>query len=173
MEITHQSNSQTKGFTIHARLARGMGWGLIGGLVGMLVVDLILMGMLSIAGLSPLVCFSTVGNTARSFFSLLGIDILGGVPAGVATHYLVGPFLGAIFGAALARVGAHRVGTLKRCVILAVVYAEIVSQPLFAMMPILLKMTSSETLLWFVGSLAMHFIWGIVLGIFASHGLRS
>ena len=170
MGITLQSNSWVKGHMIHT--ARGMGWGLIGGLVGMLVVDLILMGALSTAGLSPMVCFSTVGNTAARFFLILGMDITGGVPAGVATHYLVGPALGAIFGAALAWVGAHRVSTLKKCVLLAVVYAEIVSQPLFVLMPILLKMTASETLLWFVGSLTMHFIWGIVLGAFVSRGLR-
>jgi hypothetical protein len=91
---------------------------------------------------------------------------------GVATHYIVGPALGVIFGAAAAQVSARRVSTLKKCVLLGVIYAEIVSQPLFALMPLLLKMTASETLFWFVGSLAMHFIWGIVLGIFVSHGLR-
>jgi len=149
-----------------------MGWGLIGGLVGMLVVDLILMGALSTAGLSPMVCFSTVGNTAARFFLILGMDITGGVPAGVATHYLVGPVLGAIFGAGVAQIHALRASNLKKGVLLAVLYGEIVSQPLFAMMPILLKMTAYETLFWFIGSVAMHFIWGIVLGVVVGHGLR-
>ena len=172
VETTLQDNSQASRHMIHATLTRGMGWGLIGGLVGMLVVDLILMGALSAVGLPPLFCFSTVGNTAARFFSILGIDMAGGVPLGVATHYLVGPVLGAIFGAVLAQIGALQVGTLKKCVVFAVLYAEVVSQPLFVMMPLLLKMTASETLVWFVGSVVMHFIWGIVLGVFVSRGLR-
>ncbi len=104
---------------------------------------------------------------------ILGIEIAGGVPVGVATHYLVGPVLGAIFGLVVARSGTHRASTMKKDIVLAVLYGEIVSQPLFAMMPLLLKMPASETLVWFVGSITMHFIWGIVLGVFVSHGLRS
>lgn len=172
MEITLQRNFWVKGPTNPAARARGMAWGLIGGLVGMLVVDLILMSALSMAGLSPLVCFSTVGNTTARFFSILGINMISGAPMGVATHYLVGPALGAIFGAALVQVNVQRVSTPMKRVVLAVLYAEAVSQPLFATMPILLKMTASEALIWFVGSLVMHFIWGIVLGLFVSRGLR-
>ncbi len=172
METTLQGNSQARGHINLAALARGMAWGLVGGLLGMLVVDLLLMGALSTVGLSPLTCFSTVGNTVRRFFSILGIELAGGFPLGVATHYLVGPVLGAIFGAAVAQVSALRAGTLKKRVVLAVVYGEVVSQPLFAMMPLLLKMTASETLVWFVGSIVMHFIWGIVLGLIVSHGLQ-
>ena len=173
METTFQGNSRMSEHMMHAKLSFGMIWGSVGGAVGMLVVDLILMGTLFTVGLPPLICFSTVGNTAARFFSILGIEMLGGVPMGVATHYLVGPVLGAIFGAAVAQVGALRVGTLKKCVVLAVLYGEIVSQPLFALMPILLKMGASETLLWFVGSITMHFIWGIVLGVVVRNGLQS
>jgi hypothetical protein len=172
MVTTLQGNSWANEHKTHAILARGMGWGLIGGLLGMLVVDLLLMGALFTVGLSPLICFSTVGNTVARFFSILGIDMAGGVPLGVATHYLVGPVLGAIFGAASVQAGALRVSTLKKCTALGVLYGEVVSQPLFAMIPLLMKMEASETLLWFFGSLTMHFIWGIVLGVVVSRGLR-
>ena len=173
MVTTIQGNSQASENKTNAALIIGMVSGATGGLVGMLVVDLILMGALYIVGLSPLVCFSTVGNTVARFFSLMGIEIASGVPMGVATHYVVGPLLGAIYGATVARIGTLRVGTLKKGVLFAVIYAEIVSQPLFAMIPILLKMGTSETLVWFFGSLTMHFIWGIVLGVVVSHGLRQ
>ncbi len=172
MVTTLQGNSRAKGRNTHIMLVSVIVWGLVGGLIGMLVVDLMLMGTLFIAGLSPLACFSTVGNTVARFFAILGVEIAGGVPVGVATHYLVGPVLGAIFGAVVAQAGAHRADSLKKCVLLAVLYGEAVSQPLFAMIPLLLKMGTSETLLWFVGSLVMHFIWGIVLGAIVSHGLR-
>jgi hypothetical protein len=171
MVTTLQGNSWTNRRINDAVLERGIHWGLMGGLLGMLVVDLLLMGALSIAGLQPIICFATVGNTVARFFSLLGVNMVSGIPMGVATHYVVGPALGAIFGAASVRVGALRASTLKKCIALGVLYGEVVSQPLFAMIPLLMKMEASETLLWFFGSLTMHFIWGIVLGVVMSRGL--
>ena len=60
---------------------------------------------------------------------------------GMATHYLVGPLIGAIFGLLVARVKALRVNTLKKSILLGILYVEILSQPLLATTPILLKMT--------------------------------
>jgi len=90
-----------------------MGWGLLGGLAGTMVMDLVLMGALSAVGLPALTCFSIVGNTVARFFSTLGIEITGGAPLGAATHYLIGPLIGAIFGAAVAQIKALRGGTQK------------------------------------------------------------
>ena len=172
MEITLKNAGRSWEDNPHATLTRGIEWGLMGGVAGMLVVDLLLMGALSIVGLPPLGCFSMVGNTMRRFFLIMGLDTTGGVPMGVATHYLVGPALGAIFGAALIQRGALRVVTLKKHIALAVLYAEIVSQPLFAMIPLLMKMTAPETVVWFIGSVVMHFLWGIVLGVIVGLGLH-
>jgi hypothetical protein len=141
-------------------------------MAGTLVMDLILMGSLWAAGDNALSCFSIVGDTVARFFSILGIEMAGGVPLGVATHYTVGPIVGAIFGAVVTRIDAQRVGTLKKMVILAVLYVEILSLPLLAMTPLLLRTSPSETLLWFGGSFVMHFICGSVLGMVLYHGLR-
>jgi hypothetical protein len=135
-------------------------------------MDLILMGALSAVGDEALSCFSIVGDTVARFFSLLGIHMAGGVPLGMATHYTVGPIVGVIFGAAATRVDALRVATLKQRVILAVLYVEILSLPLLALTPLLLKTPTSETLLWFGGSSVMHFICGSILGLVVSYGLR-
>lgn len=177
MDITLLDSSQAKGHRTRVSLAKGMGWGLVGGLAGTLVMDLILMGALSAAGLPALTCFSIVGNTVARFLSILGIEVAGGVPLGVATHYLVGPVVGAIFGAAVAgatvaRVDALRVDTPKRGIVLAVLYVEILAQPILATTPMLLKMTAAETLMWFGGSFVMHFVFGVVLGAIVSYGLR-
>lgn len=172
METTLQGSSQARGYITHATLAKGMGWGLVGGLIGTLVMDLILMGALSAVGLQALSCFSIVGDTGARFFSILGIEMAGGVPLGVATHYSVGPVVGAIFGAVVAQVHALRVDTLKKCVVLAVLYVQVLSQPMLALTPILLKTTAADTLQWFGGSFVMHFIWGVVLGVIVSYGLR-
>jgi len=168
MEITHQGDPRVRMHLTHATLARGIGWGMIGGLVGTLVMDFALMGALSAVGMPALTCFSIVGNTAARFFSILGIEMAGGVPLGVATHYLIGPLVGAIYGAAVAQVDALRVDTLKKGIVLAVLYVEILSQPILATTPILLRMTVPETLQWFGGSFVMHLMWGIVLGAVVS-----
>ena len=165
MEITLQEQSQARGYFARANLAKGIVLGVIGGLVATLVMDLILMGALWAVGYDPLSCFSIVGNTVGRFFSLLGTEMAGGVPAGVATHYIVGPVIGAIFGAAVTRADALRACTVKKKIVLAILYVEILSQPMLAMTPILLKNTTSEALLWFGGSFVMHFIYGFILSV--------
>ena len=172
MQVTLQGNPRARVQTAHVTLARGIGWGLIGGLAGTLVMDLILMGALSVAGLPALTCFSIVGNTVARFFSMLGIEMVGGVPLGAAAHYLIGPLVGAIFGTAVTRVAALWVDTLKKGIVLAILYVEILSQPILATTPILLKMTAHETLQWFSVSFVMHFILAVVLGVSVSYGLR-
>jgi hypothetical protein len=163
MENTLQSNWRAKGQITHVTLAKGMGWGLMGGLVGTMVMDLLLMA---------LTCFSIVGNTASRFFSMIGIEMAGSALVGAAVHYLIGPVVGAIFGAAVTQVNALRVYSLKKGIVLAVLYIEILSQPILATTPILLKMTAPETLQWYTISFVMHLILGIVLGVVVSQGLR-
>ena len=72
MKVILQDHSRTKITIPHIPLAKGIGWGLIGGLAATLVMDLILMGILTAAGLPPLTCFSIVGDTVASLFSLDG-----------------------------------------------------------------------------------------------------
>jgi hypothetical protein len=169
MELTLHSGSRERDVT----LARGIGWGLAGGLAGTMVMDAILMGALSAVGLSALTCFSIVGNTVVQFFSILGIEVAGGAPLGVATHYLIGPLIGAIFGTVVVQVKAIRVDTLKKSILFAVLYVEILAQPILATTPILLKMTAAETLQWFGFSFVLHFLMAVVLGAVVSYGLRS
>jgi len=171
-ENQEESDSRVERYVINATLREGIIVGLIGGLAGTMVMDLVLMGALSAVGLPALTCFSIVGNTVARFFSTLGIEMAGGVPLGAAAHYLIGPLVGAIFGAAVAQVAALRVDSLKKGVVLAVLYVEILGQPILATTPILLKMTAPETLQWFSVSFVMHFMLAVVLGVIVSYGLR-
>ena len=168
MELTLHNGTQAK----EIPLARGMAWGLVGGLAGTLVMDAILMAGLSAAGLSALICFSIVGNTVAQFFSILGIEVVGGVQLGIETHYVIGPLIGAVFGVLVTQVKALRVDTLKKSILFAVLYVEILAQPILATTPILLKMTAAETLQWFGFSFIMHFLMAVVLGAVVSYGLR-
>jgi len=61
---------------------------------------------------------------------------------------------------------------LHTYLVLAILYVEILSQPILATTPILLKMTAHETLQWFSVSFVMHFMLAVVLGVIVSYGLR-
>ena len=173
MEITRHDNSWAKVHDTHVSFTRGVGWGLIGGLAGTMVMDLVLMAALPVVGLPALTCFSIVGNTVASFFSMQGIEMTGDVPLGVFTHYLIGPSAGAIFGAAVTQIKVLRPETLRKSIIIAILYVQILSQPILATTPILLKMTVNKTLQWYGGSFLMHSLLGLVLGVIMNYGLRS
>jgi hypothetical protein len=173
MERTLQGITRTADRMHQASISRGLGWGLLGGLAGTLIMDLVLMGALSAFGLPPLTCFSIVGNTVARFFSMQSMEIGRAIQMGIATHYIVGPVIGAIYGMAVAQIKALRVHTLKKSILVAILYVEILSQPLLATTPILLKMTAPATLLWYGGSFLMHMIAGVVLGAVVGGGLRS
>lgn len=153
-------------------VTRGVVWGLAGGLAGTIGMDVVLIGVLAAMGLPPLACFTIVGDTTAAFFALVGRDVAGGVPLGAAMHYLLGPLLGALFGAVMAWVGGLRTSRRLRCILLGVLYVEILSQPILAASPILLKMSLADTLQWFGVSAAMHLLWGAILGWLVSYGQR-
>jgi hypothetical protein len=173
MEKKHLGNWLTKGQNTSVTLIRGMQWGLIGGLAGTIAMDLVLMGGLSALGLSTHTCFLSIGSKVAHFFSLMGIKLLGGLMLGVATFHLLGPVLSAIYGSAVSQVSALQGRTLRKNVVLAVLYAEIISQLILTTMPILLKMLGSETMLWFAGSFVLHLALGIVLGFVMHYGLGT
>jgi hypothetical protein len=153
-------------------LLRGIGWGAMGGLAGTLVMDILLMGALRLFGQPASLCFQIVGDTVSSFLALFGLQVAGGIPIGVLTHYVVGPLFGLLFGAAVTMFPALREGTLMKTTIAAIIYVEILSLPILAMTPLLLKMKAPDTLIWFGGSFVMHLIFGVVLGVFVGYGLR-
>lgn len=152
-------------------LKRSIGWGILGGGIATMVMDFLLIGIFVAAGLPPFTCFSIIGDTIASLFSILGL--VGSVPMGMVAHYLIGPVLGAFFGAAQSALPALRVTSSKKAILFAVIYAEIVSQPLLALTPLFLRMTALETLMWFGGSFGMHLIWGCGLGTVWSLRMRS
>ena len=173
MDRTLQGVSLAEGHGKRAPLARGIAWGFFGGLAGTLAMDLVLVRGLSALGLPTDTCFLSIGSTVAHFFSLLGIELSGGVMLGVATFHLLGPVLSAIYGLAVSQIGALQGVTLKKNVVGAVLYAEVLSQLILTTMPILLKMSGSETVLWFAGSFVLHLTWGIVLGFVMHYGLLA
>jgi len=172
MDRTLQGYLLKEGHVKRAPLARGIAWGFLGGLSGTMVMDILLMGALLVLKQPALMCFSIVGNTVSRFLAKFGTQIASSVPTGVVAHYVIGPLVGILFGAAVTMIPALREGTLKKITIAAFVYVEILSQPILATTPILLKMKAPATLQWFGGSFVMHLILSIVLGVIVGYGLR-
>ncbi len=172
MEKTLQGNPFLTGRRASTSLARGLGWGLVGGLAGTLAMDVTLMGVLFAFGSPALTCFSIVGSTVARFFSMQNVELARTIYLGIATHYIVGPVIGTLFGLLVTRVKALHVKSLKKSLLLGILYVELLSQPLLATTPILLKMTTPSMLQWYAGSFVMHMIAGAVLGVVVGRGLR-
>ncbi len=172
MEIVLRGSLPASTPFIRFALARGLGWGVMGGLAGTVAMDIVLMVASPALGLPGIESFSVIGDTAARGFSLLGVGMTGGVPTGLTVHYLVGPLLGAIFAAIVTRVHALWPRTWKKGIGLAVLYVELGSQPLLALTPLLMNMGAQDTVFWYALSLGMHLLWGAVLGAVVSYGLR-
>jgi hypothetical protein len=173
MEERLPPDSRAKGARGSGARAKGLALGLIAGLVATIVVDLVMMGFLLFTGQPADDGFAVIGDTAAGFFSLFGIDVAGGVLPGVAWHYLIGLALGVIFVAAVTRFDALRLNSMKKGVGLGILYTEVMSIPFLVMPPIILRWTASAAAQVFGFYFVMHAIWGLLLGVVVSYGLRS
>lgn len=150
-------------------ITKGIKLGLIGGLAGTIIMDLVIAGLFWVVGMPVEMIYSFIGEVADSFFLMIGIDLQGGIPLGAFIHFFLGLGLGAIFGIAVSQISALQVDTLKKGIIFGVLYIEIASQPILLTAPFLVKMTASDLYQWYSLSFAMHLIYGIVLGGIVSH----
>jgi hypothetical protein len=154
-------------------LTRGIAAGLVGGFVGTFVMDLFGAGLFVVMGGPASLSFAIIGDATAAFFSLIGITMVGGTPLGALVHYLLGPVLGAILGAAASRIDVLRIDSVKRGAGLGILYVEVMSQPLLVTAAIVLSMTFSQAVQWFAVSFIMHLVYGSVLGLVVYYGLRS
>ncbi len=170
MQAIIQDYSQARSNVPRFSYGKRAGWGMIGGLIATMIMDLVLICTFLFTGMPWFSCFSIVGDTVARLFPYQGM--VNSVSMGVAAHYLIGPVLGGIFGIAAQFLPALQAGSWKKTILFAVLYAEIVSQPLLALTPIFLRMTATEMLLWFGGSFGMHIVWGCMLGVIWRLGRR-
>lgn len=167
-----QKFSLKEGHATHAPLTKGIRWGFIGGLTGTMVMDGLLMAIFHAVKLPAFLCFSIVGDTVSQLFSKLNLQVASGVPTGITAHYLIGPLFGVLFGVIVEIIPSLRVVYLKKTLLVAIVYVEVLSQPILLTTPILLKLEVSETLQWYGGSFVMHLIMALVLGTVMWYELR-
>ncbi|NTU82068.1 MAG: hypothetical protein HGA45_22265 [Chloroflexales bacterium] len=152
--------------------SRGILVGLIGGLSGTLVMDLCGAGLFVMMGAPASLAVTIIGDAAAGFAAAIGFTLTGDAPLGVLLHYLIGLGLGALFGAAAARVPMLQPGSALKAMALGILYVELVSQPLLVAAALILQMTAAELAQWFGISAVLHLVYGLVLGIAVFAGLR-
>ncbi len=145
-------------------LKKAIVWGLIGGFLGTIIMDLIMAGFFLVVGLPVDLIYSFIGDTAQSFFLKIGIEVMGAVPLGAFIHFLLGFVLGALFGILVTMIRVLQLTSLKKGVWLGILYIEIVSQPILVTAPLLKEMATSDILQWYGLSTVMHLIYGMILG---------
>jgi hypothetical protein len=154
-------------------LKKAIVWGLIGGLVGTIIMDLVIVGFFYVVGMPVGLIYSFIGDVAGSFFSRIGIKLSGGVLLGALVHFFLGLGLGGLFGALVTRINAFKLNSLKKGLLLGIIYIEIASQPILVTAPLLVEMTGPDILQWYGLSTFMHLIYGLILGGMMRYGARS
>lgn len=156
----------------HKTLIQYVRVGLVAGLTGTLVMDLVQITVLPVMGLPPGFTFSIVGDTVARLLFTIGLEVSGGVLVGLATPYLVGAIIGIMYGIIVSQVNLFHPASTIRGIFQAVLFVEVLCQPMVAMTPIFLKMSLADTLAWVGGAFILHIIWGMVLGGFFHVMLR-
>ena len=147
--------------------------GLAAGLAATVVVDAIMMSVLQLSGQPAQNGFVLIGETAAGFLAHIGIHLAGGVPLGLAIHFFTGLVLGVLFVGFASGVPTLRQASRLKMAGLGVVYTELISIPLLVWPPIILKMTQPDTVGWFSFTASLHAVFGLVLGLAVSFGLRA
>jgi hypothetical protein len=135
------------------------------GLLGTVVMDLVIVGFFAATGMPTGLVYSFIGDVTQQCFLRIGVAVPGGVPLGALVHFLLGVVLGAVFALAVSRIPRLRLGSIVKGALIGVLYIEIVSQPILALAPLMMTMSTSDVLRWYALSTSMHVIYGIVLGV--------
>ncbi|UCE25187.1 MAG: hypothetical protein JSU74_03840 [Candidatus Zixiibacteriota bacterium] len=154
-------------------VGRALGYGILGGLIATIVMDLVMVGLFVIMARPATVFFAFIGDATGAFFTLIGFNISVGATLGTVLHYVLGLLFGLIFGAIAPRWSFLRSEGAIVWMVVAVVYVQILSLGLLIPTTRLLEMTRVEV--WELLSLSVfvHSIWGVVLGIVAKRGCRT
>ena len=132
--------------------------GVIGGLAGMIVMDLVMVAEFLVMGL-PL----------YTYLDLIGSVLGGGILLGVVLHILLSSLLGLVFIALVLKVDAVRITTIRKGFILGVLAGAVtiigcVPFAIITGVPIV-EILSFSTL--------PHLVWGAVCGVVVGYGLRA
>jgi hypothetical protein len=137
----------------------GIGFGIIGGLVGTVLMDMVMM-----------LTFVIAGQPATTFFSMVGEKFGYGVVAGIVVHNLVGLTGGFIFSFLVLNVKALHLDSRRKGLMLGIA-AGAITIPLGC---IPLALWLGQSILEVIAfSILPHLVWGAVVGWIVGYGLLS
>jgi len=132
--------------------------GVIGGLAGMIVMDLVMVAEFLVMGL-PL----------YTYLDLIGSVLGGGILLGVVLHILLSSLLGLIFIALVFKVDAVRITTIRKGFILGVLVGAVT---IIGCVPFAI-ITGVPIVAILSFSTLPHLVWGAVCGVVVGYGLRA
>jgi hypothetical protein len=148
-------------------------YGLLGGLVSTLVMDLVMIGLFAVSGKPLTIFFSFIGDAARALLTYFEITLSKSEPLGVLLHYFIGLSLGLLFGLITQRLRVLGGASVRKYMVVAVIYTELASMVLLIPAVLLLTMSAAETVELFAFAIVFHAVWGAVLGFFVKRSLRT
>jgi hypothetical protein len=144
---------------------------MVGGLAGTMLMYFFGAGIFALLGWPANTSITIIGDSAAAFFSLLGIELVGGASLGIWLFYLIGILLGAMMGITIVSLEPLRLASLQKRIGLSILFVEVMSLPMLAAGSLALKMSATSAALWFSISFVMHLVYGLVLGLITSYGV--
>lgn len=140
-------------------MTRGIVYGVLGGVAGMLAMDLVMVVEFLLAQMPP-----------TTYLRLIGSVFGGGVALGAMVHLVVGALPGLGLGVAAVKVKALRIDTTDKGLQLGFIVG-VLSIPLGCVPFAIIIDVPIMRLVAF--STIPHLVWGSVLGVVLAYGLRS
>jgi hypothetical protein len=148
------------GKTVHRRsVLGGMAFGIAGGVIGTVLMDIVMM-----------LTFLIADQPVTAFFSMVGEKLGYGVLAGVAAHNLVGLTGGLVFSLLVLFVAPLRIDSRRRGLLLGI-GAGALTIPL-GCIPLAIWLGQPITVV-ISFSVLPHLVWGAVLGWIVGYGLLA
>jgi hypothetical protein len=139
------------------KFLRGVGFGMVGGLIGTILMDIVMM-----------LTFVIVGQSPTTFFTMVGEKLGYGALAGIVIHNLVGITGGFVFSVMVQVVRPLHIESMRKGILLGIGVGAI-TIPLGC---IPLAIWLDQPILIVIGfSFLPHLVWGAVLGWIVGYGL--
>lgn len=147
------------GIVVNRLLLKGVGFGIIGGLIGTILMDIVMV-----------LTFLIAGQPADTFFSMVGEKFGYGTLVGILVHNLVGITGGIVFTLLVLNIKALRIDSMRKGLLLGI-GAGAVTIPL-GCIPLAIWLDQS-ILVVIAFSLLPHLVWGTVVGWTVAYGLLN
>ncbi len=150
---------------------REIRFGGIGGFVGMLAMDIVMVVTFLIVGEDADTYLSTIEEGAETLLDLIGISMDAGALIVIPLHYLIGLVTGFAFGVGVLYFDRLRGDIMRLGTVLVFIVEEIFCYVFF--LPLIFDMSVSELILFFSSTSLFHSIFAVVLAWLVNYGVQT